>query len=47
MTDKPAYEPTPEERAATPMASDQSGNAPAALAVAGATAVSEPIVLRN
>ena len=47
MTDRPAYEPTPEERAAAPMASDQTGNAPAALTVAGSTAVSEPIVLRN
>ena len=47
MTDRPTYEPTPEERAATPMASDQTGNAPAALTVAGSTAVSEPIVLRN
>ena len=47
MTDRPTTEPTAQERAAAPMGSDQTGNAPAALTVAGSTAVSEPIVLRN
>jgi len=47
MTDRPAYEHSAKERAAEPMASDQTGNAPAALIVPGSTAVTEPIVLRN
>src|SRR2546425_4586835 len=47
MTDRPKNKRTPAGRAAEPMGSDQAGNAPAALTVAGSTAVAEPIVLRN
>jgi hypothetical protein len=39
MTDRPTTEPTAEERAATPMASDQTSNSPTALTVAGTSAV--------
>ena len=35
MTDTPAYEKSPAERAATPMSSDQTGNTPTALVVPG------------
>ena len=51
MTDQPSAEPSAEpsaaERAATPMSSDQTGNAPSALTVPGTSALTEPIVVRN
>jgi len=47
MTDRPVFESTPAQRAATPMPSDHPGNTPSALTVGGSTAVSEPIVVTN